>query len=411
MKNLKSIAVLPFANMSNHKEAEYFCDGLTEEIINALAKIKELSVTSRTSSFYFKNRKVTSKEILEKLNVAIFIEGSVRFSGKKMRITVQMIDTVEDYHFWSETFDRNSEDIFDIQDEISLFIAEKLREHVGHLEIEDRLIEPINVSLDIYKEYLKGRYFLMKLDYKNTLKAISIFEEISKKAPNFPNPYLDINQGYTYLGAMGLLPAYEAFKKAHPFLQKALEINPNLSKSQLNLSWIEAWQNWNLKKAFEHANNALEIQPSDETYLTISNYLTVQGKLDAAENYIDKALELDPFSAMNCHYKGYLYYLQQDYNKAIPILKKAIELNATIPFPPIYLGKSLLMLGKFNEALEYFKQLKGISINDLTQLGGTTMTFALKGDDANYKAGIKELETHLSSELMDKALLFGFINS
>ena len=122
--NKKSIAVLPLVNMSNNIENEYFCDGLTEEIINALAKIKDLSVTSRTSSFYFKNKTVTTKEIREKLKVATFIEGSVRTSKNKMRITVQMIDTLDDFHFWSETFDRNPENIFEIQDEISLFIAE-----------------------------------------------------------------------------------------------------------------------------------------------------------------------------------------------------------------------------------------------------------------------------------------------
>jgi len=404
--NQKSIAVLPFVNMSNNIDNEYFCDGLTEEIINALAKIKGLSVTSRTSSFYFKNKKVTTQEIKEKLDVSTFIEGSARLSGNNARITIQMIDTKDDFHFWSETFDRKLENVFEIQDEISLFIAEKLREHIGHIEIEDKLVEPLNVSIENYREYLKGRYYLMKLDYESTLKAISIFESIIKKEPNFPNSYLDINQGYTYMGAMGLLPAFEAFQKAQPYLQKALELNPNSSKSQLNLSWIACWQNWDLKKAYQHANKALEIQPADDIYLTISNYLTVEGKLASAQNYIDKALELDPFSAMNHHYKGYLYYLEQDYIKAISFLQKALELNSTLPFPPIYIGKSLLMSNKYNEALEYFNQLKGVSIKDLTQLGGKTMCYALLGHISKCNAGLKELEIHLTSEAMDKALIF-----
>jgi len=402
----KSIAVLPFVNMSNNIDNEYFCDGLTEEIINALAKIKELLVTSRTSSFYFKNKKATSQEIKEKLGVSIFIEGSVRLSGNKMRITVQMIDTIDDFHFWSETFDRKLEDIFEVQDEISLFIAEKLREHIGHIEFENKLVKTLNVPVDIYREYLKGRYFLMKLDYESTIKSIKIFEAVIQKATNFPNPYLDINQGYGYLAVMGLLPAFEAFTKAQPFLQKGLELEPNSARSQLNLSWIACWQNWDLKKAYEHANKALDIQPSDDIYLTISNYLTVEGKLESAHNYIDKAMELDPFSAMNHHYKGYLYYLQQDYAKSIPLQYKALELNSTLPFPPIYIGKSLLMLGKVDEALTFFNQLKGVSIKDLTQLGGITMAYVLKGDVTKYTTGIKELEAKLNSELMDKALMY-----
>ena len=402
----KSIAVLPFVNLSNNIDNEYFCDGLTEEIIYALAKIKDLVVTSRTSSFYFKNKKVTANEIREKLKVATFIEGSVRASKKKMRITVQMIDTLEDFHFWSETFDRNPDDIFEIQDEISLFLAEKLREHVGHIEIEDKLVEPIDVPVNIYREYLKGRYYLMKLDYDSSLKAIEIFKSIIKKSPKFANPYLDINQAYTFMGTMGLLPSFEAFQKAQPFFEKAMSLNPNSSRVQLNLSWIECWQNWNLKKAFEHANKALEIQQADDIYLTISNFLTVEGKLDAARNYLDKALQLDPYAAINHHYKGFLYYLQEDYSTAIPFLKKALELDPMLPFPPIYIGICLLMSGKPNEALTYFGSLEGVSVKDLTKLGGKTMCYAKLNETEKCNDGLKELETYLTTPLADKAFTF-----
>jgi len=402
----KSIAVLPFVNMSNNFENEYFCDGLTEEIINALAKIKELSVTSRTSSFYFKNKTVTAKEIREKLKVATFIEGSVRTSKNKMRITVQMIDTADDYHFWSETFDRNPDNIFEIQDEISLFIAEKLREHVGHIEIQDKLVAPIDVPTAIYREYLKGRYYIMKLDYKNSIKGINILKEVIHKSPNFSNPYLDINLAYVQMGTMGLLPAFETYEKAQPYLLKALELDPNSSRSQLNLAWIECWQNWNLKKAYEHANKALEIQQADDIYLTISNLLTVEGKLDAAHNYLDKALQLDPYAAINHHYRGFLYYLQEDYTTAIPFLKKALELDPMLPFPPIYIGISLLMSGKPNEALTYFDSLEGVSVKDLTKLGGETMCYAKLNETEKCNEGLKELETYLTTALVDKAFTF-----
>lgn len=404
--NKKSIAVLPFVNMSNDINNEYFCDGLTEEIINALAKIKQLSVTSRTSSFYFKNKTVTVEQIREKLNVATFIEGSVRTSKRKMRITVQMIDTLEDFHFWSEVFDRNPEDVFEIQEEISHFIAEKLREHIGHLEIEDKLIERYEVPVPVYREYLKGRYYLMKLDYDSSLKAIEIFKSIIERSPNFVNPYLDINQAYTFMGTMGLLPAFEAFQKAQSFFEKARSLSPNSSRVQLNLAWIECWQNWNLKKAYEHANKALETQPTDEIYLTISNLLTVEGKLGPAQNYIDKALELDPFSSINHHYKGFLYYLQEDYDKAKRYLEKALELNPNLPFPPIYIGNSLLLSGKPIEALSYFNTLSGISIKDLTKLGGKTMCYAVLGERTKCDDGIKELESYLTSDLVEKALIF-----
>lgn len=404
--NLKSIAVLPFVNMSNNIDNEYFSDGLTEEIINALAKIKELSVTSRTSSFYFKGKKATTKEIGKSLGVGIILEGSVRFSKSKMRVTTQLIDTQNDYHFWSKTFDRNLDDIFEVQDEISLFIAEKLREHIGHLNIDKHLVFTPNIEVSTYKKYLKGRFYLMKLGLKNTTIAIETFQEVISEQPNFTNPYLDINQGYTYLGTMGLIPALEGFMKAQPYLQKALELNPNSAKSQLNLCWIECWQNWNLEKAFQHVSNALEIQPSDEIYLTISNLLTVQGKLDAAQNYIDKALELDPFSGMNHHYKGFLYYLQEDFDNALKYLYKSLKLNPDLPFSPLYIGECLLLSNRAVEALEYFQNLSESSQYDLTKLGGITMAHAVLGNQKEVKKGIQELENFLESEAKDKAFNF-----
>jgi TolB-like protein len=208
--------------MSSNTEAEYFSDGITEEIINALSKIKELKVTSRTSSFSFKGTNSTISEIGEQLNVSIILEGSVRLSETSARITAQLIEVENDFHFWSETFDRDLKNVFVVQDEISLIIADKLREHLGHFELEERLVDSYNVPLETYKKYLKGRFHLMKLDYTSTLKAISIFEEVIHESPEFPLPYLDVNQAYSYMSTMGIIPAFEGFTKAQPFLQKAI---------------------------------------------------------------------------------------------------------------------------------------------------------------------------------------------
>ena len=145
-KETKTIAVLPFVNMSSNPENEYFSDGMTEEIINALAKIKGLKVTSRTSSFYFKNKNIPISKIGQDLNVSTILEGSIRLSGKKMRITAQLIDVVDDFHFWSETFNRSVEDIFAVQDEVSLLIADMLREHIGHFDTDDQLVPALDIS-------------------------------------------------------------------------------------------------------------------------------------------------------------------------------------------------------------------------------------------------------------------------
>ncbi|MEO9892258.1 helix-turn-helix domain-containing protein [Aurantibacter sp.] len=405
-KENKTIAVLPFVNMSADIENEYFSDGMTEEIINALAKIKGLKVTSRTSSFYFKNKNIPISEIGQALNVSTILEGSIRLSGKKMRITAQLIDVVDDFHFWSETFDHSIEDIFAVQDEVSLLIADKLREHIGHFNMDDKLIDAPDVSVSVYKKYLKGRYHLMKLNLIETEKAISIFNEVISDEPNFPLPYLDVNQGYAYLGTMGMLPAPIAFEKAKPYLEKALELDKDLPKSQLNLAWISCWQNWDIAKAYQHLNNALHVQPTDEIYLTFSNILTVEGKLKAALNYINKALELDPFSAMNNHYKGFLFYLMEKYEKALPFFEKALVLDPDLVFPPFYIGSIMVIKGQGKKALSFFQNLPVLGKGNLTKLGGTTMAQIALGDTNKTDEGLSKLKDALQTDAMGNAMFF-----
>jgi len=146
----KTIAVLPFVNMSSNIENEYFSDGITEEIINALAKIEGIKVTSRTSSFFFKGKNQSITEIGKQLHVSTILEGSVRLSGKKIRITAQLIQVEEDFHFWSETWDRKLDDIFEIQEEVALAVAEKTREHIGHFEIDEALKRK-HINLSAYE--------------------------------------------------------------------------------------------------------------------------------------------------------------------------------------------------------------------------------------------------------------------
>ncbi|MDN3644032.1 helix-turn-helix domain-containing protein [Lutimonas halocynthiae] len=402
----KSIAVLPFVNMSSDKENEYFSDGMTEEIINALAKIKDLKVTSRTSSFFFKNKNLPIRDIGNELGVAIILEGSIRLSGELIRVTAQLIDVEEDFHFWSETFDRSIKDIFAVQDEISLFIADRLREHIGHFDIEDHLVDVLDISVNSYKLYLKAKFHLMKLTLPETEKAISIFKDLIEEEEQFTLAYLGVNQAFAFLGTMGLMPAQDAFMQAKPFLDKALELDPNLPESQLNMAWISCYQNWDLKKAYEHVNQAIAIRPTDEMYLSLANFLTVEGKLDDAAVYLDKALEIAPLSAMNVHYKGFLYYLKEEYELAIHWLFRSLDLKTDLPFPPLYIGISYVLSGSPEKGLVYFQSLTNNNAADLTKLGGTTLAYAALNNDKEVAIGMNQLESHLESESMGAALNF-----
>ena len=171
-----AIAVLPFINISRDDSQEFFSDGITEEIINALARIRNLKVTSRTSSFFFKGKNVPLKKIAKQLDVEIILEGSVRIVADKVRITAQLIQAKDDFHFWSETWDRQMAAIFEIQDEISLLIAEKLREHLGHMEIEEHLVEKKTDNLDAYSYWLKARYHFNKWNPGDVTLAIELYK-------------------------------------------------------------------------------------------------------------------------------------------------------------------------------------------------------------------------------------------
>jgi adenylate cyclase len=406
MKNNKSIAVLPFVNMSASAEVEYFSDGITEEIINALAKIQELQVTSRTSSFSFKGTNSTISEIGEQLKVSIILEGSVRLSGTSARITAQLIEVENDFHFWSETFDRKLKNVFVVQDEISLIIADRLREHLGHFELKDRLVDSYNIPFESYKKYLKGRFHLMKLDYTNTLKAIALFEAVIEEAPEFPMPYLDINQAYIYMGTMGIIPAYEGFTKAQPFLEKAIALKEDLPETQLNLAWISCWQKWDLKQAYIHLNNALSLRPADSMYITMANFLTLEGKLELAMKYVDKSLEIAPFSSVNLSYKGFLYYMMGQYDTALAYCKRSLALQPELPFPVVNIGACHLLSGRYQEGLAYFNNLPTDNSGFLDKIGGTTIAHAIMGNTTKAKEGISTLESFLQTPSAGNALNF-----
>jgi TolB-like protein/AraC-like DNA-binding protein/Tfp pilus assembly protein PilF len=392
--------------MSTDPENEYFSDGITEEIINALTTVKGLKVIARTSSFAFKNKNIDVRTIGDQLGVSTVLEGSVRKVKNRVRITAQLISTNDGTHFWSKNFDRDLEDIFALQDEISLLIADKLREHLGHFEIGNNLVDVPNIPVATYQLFLKGRYYLAKLTKESTEKAIAIFEEVIAAQPDFALAYLDINQGYSYLGTMGILPAQEAFVKAKPFLDKALELDKNLPESQRSLSWICSWQNWDFESAYHHMVKAIEMRPSEINYLNMANLFSLEGKFNAASNYIDKALQLDPFSAILIHFKGFNFYLQEQYDKAIPYFEKSLSIQPDIPFPILYFGEILLLQGNPSEALAYFKNLPDKKGGGLTKLGGTTLAYAALGDVQKTEEYIIKLEAMLETDSVGSAMHF-----
>jgi TolB-like protein len=232
-----SIAVLPFVDMSPQKDQEYFCDGIAEELINALTNIQELRVVARTSAFLFKGEKLDVREIGKKLNVQTVLEGSVRKAANRLRITAQLVNVPDGYHLWSQKYDRDMEDIFAIQDEISLAIVDKLK--IKLLGDEKKaLVKRHTDNLEAYNLYLKGRYFWNKMNPGGFEKAIENFEQAIEKDPNYALAYTGLADSYMWSSFWGNLPPRQTYPKAREAVKKAIEIDDTLGEAHASLASI-----------------------------------------------------------------------------------------------------------------------------------------------------------------------------
>ena len=389
----KSLAVLPFVNMSSNADNEYFSDGMTEEIINALSKIESLKVTSRTSSFYFKNKSLPIKKIAKELNVSAILEGSVRVAGKALRITAQLIEAEGDYHFWSETWDRELENIFETQDEISLLIADKLREQYGHFEIQEHLVDKQTKLLTAYDLVLKARFLLNKWNPLDINKAIVHLEEAVALDPEYAEAYADLADCYSFLGTTGFLPYAEAWQKSHNYTIQAQKLDKNLPSVFYQLSneafFIEA----NYQGSLDLMKKALVVDPNNaKAHEFLSFLYIIAGDRKKSREHLDNALQINPMSEETKFFNGYFHYMIGDLEKANGIIDKCIEANdKNIPAHSI---KSFILLiqKKFDEAMVYFESIPQEIVIPEERSGVKLLAYALKKDKAQTAVFLKEVE-------------------
>ena len=391
----KTIAVLPFVNMSPHKDNEYFCDGITEEIINALAKIRQLKVTSRTSAFYYKNKNIPIKEIGKELDVSTVLEGSIRMAGDTIRITAQLIHVAEDYHFWSETWDRKLENIFEIQDEVSLLIADKLREQYGHLEIEDHLVKKQTESLEAYDYSLKARFVFNKWNVEDVRKAISMFEKALELDPNHVESLLGLADCYSFLATTGFLPFLEAWGKAKDLVEKADALDDNNAGVYYQLANMAFFVDCDYKQSFQYGAKSVRINPNfPEAQQFMSFLYIIAGEKEKSLKHLEIAISLNPLSQETLFFQGYYYYMVGDYMKAMQIFNECLEENPrNIPALTVK-AYCLLKLGRYEEVIHYFDQIPEEEIVRGDQMGLNCLAHALKGEERKAV----ELEAILKEE-------------
>ena len=349
---LRSIAVLPFINMSADQENEYFCDGLSEELLNALTKIEELKVAARTSSFQFKGKNKSVSEIGRALNVKSVLEGSVRKSGDRLRITVQLINAENGYHLWSERYDRQMKDIFDVQDEIALSVVDALKlKLIG--DEKAAVLKRYTQSVEAYELYLKGRYYWWKTAPQEFVKGKEYFERALEVDPSYALSYGGLSSYYGFGSAFGMLPPDVGWPKAIAANARALALDNTLPELHTNEGGINMVYRRDFAAAEQHIQRSLELNPKfQEAHYIYSSFLITRGRFDEAITQARTAVDLDPFLPRLLNNLGFTYYVARRFPEAVSAFKQAVELDPHNPLLHDTLGDALLFVGRPDEAVE-----------------------------------------------------------
>ncbi len=325
-----SIAVLPFVNMSRDEENEYFSDGLSEELLNVLAGVRGLRVAARTSSFYFKGKSPTIAEVGGALNVSTVLEGSVRKSGNRVRITAQLIKVSDGYHLWSQTYDRTLEDIFAVQDEVARAVVAALPgEMLGSGSGIANFKGTRNSAA--YDAYLEGRFFWNKRTEADMRKAIAFFEQAIALDPEFAEAYVGLADAYHTMPYYSLTQTGEVYPLARVAVDRALALKPGLGAAHSTLGYA-LMINWQWAESDVAFRRALELDPDDATaHKWYTDLLLMLGRSNAALREIRRAIELDPLSASIWTILGEWYWFEGQHDQAMSHYRKALELQPTLP--------------------------------------------------------------------------------
>jgi TolB-like protein len=327
----KSIAVLPFVNMSPDPENEYFSDGITEEIINSITRVQGLKVIARTSSFSFKGSKEDIPSIGKKLGVATILEGSVRKAGNRLRISAKLVQCKGGFQLWAKSYDRQMDDIFSIQDEISLLIADQIRENFGHLDIQDHLSSIPTENVEAYNFYLKARYNHLKWNQEGITLAIQLYTEAIVLDPGFSLPYFGIGFAMAMRASFGSDKALAKMSDAH--LSKGFQLDPENFQGYFGKATLCFWTHWNFREGAEFYKKSIQLNPSfTEAEEGLAELYTAIGEFDLALKHCDNILRLNPLSPNHYYTKGVAHYLKKEYNTALECMEAGLKVDPNFSF-------------------------------------------------------------------------------
>jgi serine/threonine protein kinase len=385
-----SIAVLPFRDMSSQKDQDYFCEGIAEELINGLVKLKGLRVAARTSAFQFKEHGSDIKTIGHKPEVTTILEGGIRKAGNRLRITAQLINIEDGFHIWSEKYDRDLDDIFAIQDEISLAIVDKLKiKLLG--EEKSALVKRHTVDQEAHNLYLKGLYFWNRRHEGGMKKALECFRQTIDKDPDYALAHVGVADTYNITGMFGYLPPKEAFPKAIVAAKKALEIDDTLGEAHASLGYARTFYEWDWSAAEDEFLRAIELSPNYATaHEWYGLYLSATGRFDEGIDEAEKARDLDPLSLIINAIVGLLYYFARRYEESIASQEKILELDPNFLIANGWIVMAYAENGMCDRAVRTMRRVEASAAEHPFTLGYFGCYYGACGQD---KDALRVLET------------------
>ncbi len=360
MRLVPSIAVLPFTNLSADTENEYYADGITEEIMNALAQLKGLHVAARTSSFAFKGKTPDIADVAEKLHVAHVLTGSVRKYGTRLRITAQLVSAADGFQIWSERYDRESVDIFEIQDEIATAIATKLRVELTG-PVDEPLVKPRTENLTAYDEYLKGR-FLVNQRGAAIAEGLACFERALALEPDYALAHANVAVGLALLGFYGYAPMHEALPRARRYARNALAHDATVADAHAVLMFVSFIHDWDWDETDREFARTTAL---NDRLATVYNwralYLAAHGRFTEVRDVLTRMTALDPLSALAHSTAAINLTYARHYEEAIAAGRRASELDSATWIGSWAGGVALAVTGRTEEAMAVLEQCFTVS--------------------------------------------------
>jgi len=388
----RSLAVLPFVNGSADPENEYLCDGVTDELINALTKVEGLRIASRTSVFALKGKPQDIRAIGALLGVSAVLEGTVRKADDRLRITVQLAAADDGRTLWSERYDRRLDDVFAVHDEIARTIVSTLRT-TFLADIADPTPRRYTDNVQAYSLYLKGRFCWNKRSQEGVREAIAYFEQAIDHDPGYALAYSGLSDSYGLQVDYRGVPVTQGYKLARRYALKALELDDTLPEAHTSLAWVQFAYDWDWAAAERSYRRALELNPAYATgHHWYSFVLLVTGQADQALVEAHTALELDPSSLSIRRGLGWLYYYTRRYEAAVYHLRRAIAMNPTSEDTYRILGLVLTQQGAYDEAERAFREAITLSPELSYATAGVAHVLALRGRRREAEALLAQLE-------------------